>query len=101
MDDMTYAFGNLTFSAFPLKPSVPREYLKGNTIISTLTDEQLATIAKEIYDNVVGDCTKYLADWLNEITKLPGYHTGTYAQWAVSREIIRRYINSTEYSEDY
>lgn len=95
-----YIFGNLIISAFPLKPSVPRKYIRTNSFLSTLTDEQLATIGKEIYDNTVDSGTKLLCDWLNESTKLPDYHSPVMVQNMISREIIRRYINSTEYSED-
>lgn len=100
MENITYTFNNLTIFPFPFKPSVPRKYIRANNFLSTLTDEQLATIGKEIYDDISGSGTRLLCDWLNESTRLPNYHSPIMAQNMVIKEIIRRYINSTEYSED-
>lgn len=85
-----------TIPACPIKSCVPKEILKVNGFISTLSDEQLATVAEEIYHNTVGEYTHCIMNWLDEITKLPDYHSYSYVQLIVSKEIIRRYINSIQ-----
>lgn len=78
-----------------LTPSTHIPHLEPiNAFISSLTDLQLATLAEEIYNCHTEDSWELIVNWLNENTKLPGYHTIYMVQNWVTKEVLRRYINT-------